>query len=87
MSFRSGQLYIGDQIVCVNGIYLDSTSPTLAEHIDQLLNLTQLSIELAVISTTVDRSHVVVSSSENDRLQTLPMPFDIDMVVSLISTQ
>jgi hypothetical protein len=85
ISFRNGQLHIGDQIVCVNDIYLDSHDSTLAVRAHQLLiDSTRLSIELVVIATTTERPHAAVSTSNNDGhscVPTLSTPFHVDMVV------
>ncbi len=83
--FRNGQLHIGDQLVCINNIYLDSQDSTLAVRTHQLLiDSTQLSIELVVIATTTDYPHAAVSTSNNDGhscVSTLSTPFHVDMVV------
>jgi hypothetical protein len=83
--YRNGQLHTGDQLVCINNIYLDSKDSTVAVRAHQLLDSTQLSIELVVIATTNDYSHAAVSKSNNDGhscVPTLSTPFHVDMVVS-----
>ncbi|CAF1198688.1 unnamed protein product [Adineta steineri] len=87
----NGQLQIGDQIVCINDIYLNSKDTTLAFRAHQLLNdSTRLSIELVVISTTFDYPHAAVSTSNNDGhscVPTLSTPFHVDMVLNTLWTQ
>jgi hypothetical protein len=82
--FRNGQLHIGDQIVCINDIYLNSQDSTLAVRAHQLIDSTQLSIELVIIATTADYPDAAVSTSNNDGhscVPTLSTPFHVDMVV------
>lgn len=72
--------------MCINDIYLDSKNPTLAIRAHQLLDLTQFSIELVVIATTIDYTHAAVSKSNNDGhscVSTSSTPFHVDMVVRL----
>ena len=84
-AFRNGQLHLGDQILSVNEIYLDSRDPTLAIRAHQLLlNSTRLTIELVVVSTAADHPHESTSQSNNDGhrcVPTLSTPFHVDMVV------
>jgi len=83
--FRNGELHIGDQLVCINNIYLDSQDSTVAVRAHQLLfDSTRLSIELVVIATTADYPHAAVSKSNNDGhscVPTVSTPFHVDMVV------
>jgi hypothetical protein len=83
--FRNGQLRLGDQLISINNIYLDSKDSTLASRAHQLLiDSTQLSIELVVIATTNDYPHAAVSKSNDDRhscISTSSTPFSVDMVV------
>jgi hypothetical protein len=85
VQFRNGQLHIGDQIVCVNDIYLDSRDSTLAVRAHQfLIDSTRLSIELVVIAPTADYPHAAASTSNEDGhscVPTLSTPFNVDMVV------
>ena len=85
VSFRNGQLHIGDQLVCINKIYLDSKDSTLAVRAHQLLiDSTRLSIELVVITTAIDYPYAAVSTSHNDGHSCVPTsstPFHVDMVV------
>ncbi|CAF2877629.1 unnamed protein product [Rotaria sp. Silwood2] len=87
----NGQLRKGDQIVCINDIYLDSQDSTLAVRAHQLLlDLTRLSIELVVIATTTDYPHAAVATSNNDGhscVPTLSTPSHVDMVLNTLWTQ
>ncbi|CAF4656488.1 unnamed protein product [Rotaria sp. Silwood1] len=87
----NGQLRIGDQIVCINDIYLDSQDSTLTVRAHQLLlDLTRLSIELVVIATTTDYPHAAVATSNNDGhscVPTLSTPSHVDMVLNTLWTQ
>jgi len=83
---RNGQLHIGDQLVCINQIYLDSKDPTSVVRACHLLSeSTELSIELVVITTIFDYPHAAVSSStsgEHSCVRTSSTPYNVDMVVS-----
>ena len=87
LCFRSGQLYVGDQILCINDIYLDSADSTLANLTHLLLvDSRRLSIELVLIRRipTLDDSYAAVSSSKNNGHSCMPIlstPFHVDMVV------
>lgn len=85
---RNGQLRVGDQIVCINDIYLNSQDTALVSRAQQLLtDPAHLSIELVVISPTADHAHTVVSTSTNDGhscVPTLSTPAHVDMVVRYV---
>ena len=82
---RNGQLHLGDQIISINNIYLNSEDSTLANRAHQLLiDSTRLSIELVVVATTIDYPHAAVSQSNIDGHSCVPTsstPFHVDMVV------
>lgn len=83
---RNGQLHLGDQLISINNIYLNSDDCTLAHRAHQLLiDSRRLSIELVVVATTpTDYPHAAVSKSNTDGhscVPTLSTPFHVDMVV------
>ena len=83
---RNGQLHLGDQLISINNIYLNSDDSTLAHRAHQLLiDSRRLSIELVVVATTpIDYPHAAVSKSNTDGHSCVPTsstPFYVDMVV------
>jgi len=83
-SFRNGQLYIANPIVCITDIYFDST---LSNSTYQLLvDSRRISFEPIIITTTItsDFSYAAASTSNNDGhscISILSTPFNVDMVV------
>ncbi|CAF1666542.1 unnamed protein product, partial [Adineta ricciae] len=87
----NGQLRVGDQIVCINNIYLNSQDTALVSRAQQLLtDPAHLSIELVVISPAADDPHAAVSTSTNDGHSCVPTPSTpshVDMVLNTLWTQ
>lgn len=86
---RNGQLHLGDQLISINNIYLNSEDSTLAHRVHQLLiDSRRLAIELVVVATNPsDYPHVAVSKSNTDGHSCVPTSsthFHVDMVVRIM---